>query len=188
MVLVINQVQSIESPSYTVLNKINNKMEIRRYGPTKWVMTSMNRYTQADDKSSSSLFMRLFGYISGSNESKKKIPMTAPVMSTYSSTDGNPINSNSKFMMSMGFYVAGAESPKPTSDDVFLNNAQSMVVAVARFGGFAKFGDFVKNRDALVKALGAEAVNYDTVNFWTAGYDAPYKLFFRRNEVWLIQK
>lgn len=43
-------------------------------------------------------------------------------------------------------------------------------------------------RDELIAALGDKASQYDQVNFITAGYDAPFKLFNRRNEIWLVKK
>jgi hypothetical protein len=58
-------------------------------------------------------------------------------------------------------------------------------VAVARFGGYASMDDYIKYRDNLVKALGTDSKEYDIVNMISAGYDAPFKAFFRRNEVWL---
>jgi hypothetical protein len=61
-------------------------------------------------------------------------------------------------------------------------------VATIRFGGWATMEMNIKKRDELIKALGARASQYDTVNMVVAGYDAPFKLFNRRNEVWLVKK
>jgi hypothetical protein len=151
----------------------------------------MNTMVVVGDQSpSNGLFMRLFGYISGRNTANKNIPMTAPVLTAYS-MDSNPVGSNSKALITMAFYVPRInqdETPKPSSEDVILNNMPEMTVAVARFGGFAKFSDYARNRDRLIKALGNESISFDTINFSTAGYDAPFKPFSRRNEVWLIKK
>jgi hypothetical protein len=43
----------------------------------------------------------------------------------------------------------------------------------------------MKNRDALVEALGSDAKSYDIINMVTAGYSAPYTILDRKNEVWI---
>ena len=88
----------------------------------------------------------------------------------------------------MNFYIPAKfanNPPLPTSPDVQIKAIPETVVAVARFGGYASMNDYIKYREALVKTLGSDAENYDTVNMISAGYDAPFKPFFRRNEVWL---
>ena len=88
----------------------------------------------------------------------------------------------------MNFYVPAKfanNPPMPTSSNVMIKEIPETTVAVARFGGYASIDDYIENRDALVKALGDVSKDYDTVNMISAGYDAPFKPFFRRNEVLL---
>ena len=40
-------------------------------------------------------------------------------------------------------------------------------------------------KSGLIKKLGSDAINYDTENMITAGYNAPFDPFNRVNEVWL---
>lgn len=63
----------LESPEYQVLRK-NGAFEIRSYPSMVVVSTSMTK--RGEDNS----FMRLFRYISGSNEDGQKIAMTTPVL------------------------------------------------------------------------------------------------------------
>ena len=63
-----------------------------------------------------------------------------------------------------------------------------LTVAVIRFGGYAKMNNWFEQRDQLIKQLGNEANTFDQFNMITAGYDAPFMFFNRRNEVWLLKK
>ncbi len=40
---------------------------------------------------------------------------------------------------------------------------------------------------ALTDKLTANGEDYDSSLFWTAGYDAPYKLSGRHNEIWILK-
>ena len=53
------------------------------------------------------------------------------------------------------------------------------------FGGFAHESDYVTNARELADALPASA-KYDKSYFYSAGYDSPFALFNRHNEVWFI--
>lgn len=176
----------IEKPSYQVLNKIGNNIEIRKYSTSKWVQTSST--SQARSMPSSFMFRKLFMYISGSNEVKQKIEMTAPVLTQMQSLSSQLINTNTQVKFTMGFYVPQKNqenTPEPMSDDVDIQNVPETTYAVIRFGGYASMNDYLRNRDVLIRALGNEASQFDTINMLVAGYDAPFKFFDRTNEVWL---
>jgi hypothetical protein len=133
------------------------------------------------------MFWKLFGYISGENDQKTKIEMTAPVTTVFKSSDSKAISMASNAKMTMRFYVPKADqsnTPNPTGD-AFLQADPEAEYATIRFGGWASMNDNLSYRDQLIKALGAEASKYDTVNFLAAGYDSPFNFIGRRNEVWL---
>jgi hypothetical protein len=176
----------IEKPSYQVLSKINNNIDVRKYSPSKWVQTSTT--DQARSMPSNPMFRRLFAYISGSNEAGQKIEMTAPVLTQMQSLSSQLIDTNTRVEFTMGFYVPKANqdsAPKPTSNDVNIQDLPETTYAVIKFGGFASMNDYLRNRDTLIQALGTEASQYDTVNILVAGYDPPFKFWRRTNEVWL---
>ena len=179
-----------EMPKYEVLSTLVNNVEIRRYEATKWVDVQMNAVvTQAEVSSdSSTMFRKLFQYISGNNSENQKISMTVPVTMNYESKDNKEIVKNSQCVMSMGFYVPSefnTNPPQPTGDNMSVKEIPEMIVAVSRFSGYAKIDDFMQHRDIIIKALGEEVKNYDTINLLTAVYDAPFKPIFRRNESWV---
>lgn len=76
--------------------------------------------------------------------------------------------------------------PTPSDSSVFLRTQPPLKVAVRSFPGFCHDGDVVSN----VAALGADLMkaNYSFENstYVTAGYDSPFRIFNRHNEVWLV--
>ena len=181
----------IESPNYEILENLNNEVEIRKYPATKWVSAkmslTMNKNEVTEDRKT--MFRQLFRYITGNNTDKKKIAMTSPVKMDYRSKDDKTIVKNSSCEMSMGFYVPAElndNTPMPMRENMCIQEIPEMIVAVSQFSGYASIDDYMEHRDIILRSLGAEkAKNYDSVNLLTAGYDPPFKLCCRRNEVWL---
>nr|XP_054770952.1 heme-binding protein 1-like [Lytechinus pictus] len=66
----------VETPNYEVISK-TDVYEERKYAAAKWAVTKVEGKKFKD--SSSEGFMKLFKYISGTNETGKKVSMTAPV-------------------------------------------------------------------------------------------------------------
>lgn len=59
-----------------------------------------------------------------------------------------------------------------------------------QFGGFTNdFSAWQKEAVALGEALKKDGLSdFETDYYWTAGYDAPFKLFNRHNEIWFMKK
>lgn len=105
------------------MNKLDDKIEIRKYVPAKWVCTS-------NQNSTTSMFSQLFNYISGQNDQNQKIPMTTPVINFYDEL--NQLKTKC-FFISLAFQV---NTPKPTGT-VYVVDYQEVIVASIRFGGKA---------------------------------------------------
>ncbi len=178
----------IERPPYTVIEKIDDVTEIRQYGKTKWVCTSMiGTADEIQSKNSGNMFGKLFKYISGENEQNQKISMTSPVTFDYQSSEADKMKRSSDVKLAMRFYVPSEfydNPPKPTGD-AYIEEDAEMKTAVIRFGGYAKMDDYLAQRDLLISKLGDRAAEYDCVNMMVAGYDPPFKPIGRTNEVWL---
>lgn len=173
----------IEMPDYTVVST-GEGYEERDYPQTMWVSTTMKSMTI--DKMRREAFWRLFEFIQGKNEKKAVIPMTAPVSIKIIPGEGP----NCESTLTMSFYVGKefqADCPKPESTDLFLETWDPMSIYVRTFGGFANDDNWIKQADELGKALPKDA-QYIEDYYRTAGYDSPFKLFKRRNEVWFIKK
>ncbi|GBF89883.1 hypothetical protein Rsub_02587 [Raphidocelis subcapitata] len=129
-------------------------------------------------------FMKLFNYISGSNAAKSKIDMTSPVLTKIEPGQGPACNS--KF--TVNFYVPGSGSPAPTEAGVFLSNLPAMEVYVAAYGGYSS-NDVAKAKAAeAMEALKAAGEPFDASYWFVAGYDSPYSVIGRHNEVWIPKK
>jgi len=181
-------VASIEQPHYQVTQTLSSNAEIRTYAPTKWVGASMRgKVSEFNSDFRGAMFKELFNYISGNNDAQMKIDMTAPVEAHFQSMDSSVIDQDSDVQMKMKFYVPAAvqsNTPKPLNDNLFIETNPSEVIAAIQFGGFPSMNDFMQKRDELIQLLGDDAKNFDTINFSTAGYDAPFKPLDRRNEIW----
>ncbi|WAR25182.1 HEBP2-like protein, partial [Mya arenaria] len=159
--------------------------EEREYAATEWVSTQQTNMDY--EKASYTMFERLFKYIKGANEKKKPIKMTCPVVNRIIPGAGPACESN----FTMSFFVAPIQkpAPAPTDPSVFLNNAPRFTAYVRQFSGYAMTYDVWRDQAvALAKALKVDGVEFRTDMYWTAGYDSPFELFNRHNEVWFLGK
>ena len=136
------------------------------------------------------MFWKLFNYISGNNNLKQKIEMTTPVLMNYQNNDNGLVSMNSNVNISMQFYVPQAfqaNTPIPSENSVNIIDQPETIFATYRFttNFYESMSDYLNNRDALIKMLGDNAKNYDVNNIVTAGYQSPFTIFGRRNEVLL---
>uniref|UniRef100_UPI0040489887 SOUL family heme-binding protein n=1 Tax=Polaribacter sp. TaxID=1920175 RepID=UPI0040489887 len=163
--------RNIETYSY-VLNKKYSTFEIRKYEET--LFTSVKLSTSGYKNSSSKGFSILAGYIFGGNERNEKISMTSPV--TMSLEDS----------MTMMFMVPKElkkeKLPKPNQSLIEFKKEPAKIVAAISFSGWANDEKIEKYKQKLKSALDAEGIAY-TNRFYFLGYNAPYEVFNRKNEV-----
>jgi len=171
----------LDCPKYALKNKTKD-FEIRYYTNTVWYGTNLAGidYNAANYK----LFMRLFDYIQGANEKKMKIAMTAPVINRIIPGQGPACENN--FTMSFFNSPKVVNPPKPTDPTVFIHSFNAMTVYVTGFGGFADQQKYQEHALSLGKALDKAGIQFNKNVYYTAGYDSPFKLFNRHNEVWFM--
>ena len=133
---------------------------------------------------SNSMFMKLFRYIQGANERNTMISMTVPVMTEVKETE----RTNN---LKMSFYIPDdfqKNPPAPLDPSVFIEK-KKFTAFVRSFGGYPMFfSQYKKQIDTMVKAMARDGVgeNYKKGVFMYAGYDQPWKMFDRLNEVLLL--
>lgn len=171
----------LEGPGFKEVATEGN-YSVRVYGATSWVATTISG--KGMEKAGNEGFMRLFRYISGENERKQKIEMTVPVLVTVTPAQGPFCEDNFTYHFFMPEEFQD-DPPKPTNPDVFLDNQAGMTVAVASYSGFSNEKKVAEHGSKLFAELeeDKQAFNDDTY-FW-AGYDSPFRLINRHNEVWV---
>jgi len=120
-------------------------------------------------------FRKLAGYIFGGNESDTRINMTAPVH-----MDINDSLSAMSFVMPSGYNEQNL--PRPDDSGVIISKTSDEFVAVIQFSGFASDHDIHFYSDKLKRLLTENNISYYG-HFRFLGYNPPYRLFGRRNEI-----
>jgi hypothetical protein len=171
----------LECPKFTIEDSYNGT-ELRSYEASVWASTNVNETSY--DSAVRTGFKRLFDYIQGANQNKQKIEMTAPVKVQV--TPGSGPTCENHFIVSF-FVPFGLQSdpPKPTSADVYIERVPASRYYVTSYGGWSSQQVMLNKADELLKQLGRLGKRYDTSVFYTAGYDSPYRLEDRHNEVWV---
>ena len=167
----INAQRNIERYPYVVKKKYK-RFEIRSYETT--LFTSVKLSTKGYKNSSSRGFSILAGYIFGNNERNEKIAMTSPVSMSLEDSMTMMFMVPKKFNKGM--------LPKPNQSGIEFKEEPPKTMAAISFGGWANDTKIEKYKQHLKAALDAEGIRYSK-RFYFFGYNAPYELFNRKNEV-----
>ena len=158
--------------------------EIRKYQHSKWVSTQKESMSFKDATMVG--FWRLFKYISGENTSNVKIPMTCPVAVKIQPSQGPACES----MFTTHFYIPAehqANTPQPSNKEVSLIEYPEFTAYVYSYSGFNSDEKLLQNATEFGTLLERDGVsNYIKDHYYYAGYDPPYRLFNRHNEIWFI--
>lgn len=178
---------AVEQPPYEVVEK-RDDVELRRYGSIVVVETEVPGEFEA---AGNVAFRRLFDYISGANQGRRKIAMTAPVVQ---SAGPEKIAMTAPVVQERGAqgwrvaFILPSEltlstAPEPTDPQLSLRELPARTVAAIRFSGTWSADRFAE-REARVRATLAElGMEPDGAAVW-ARYDPPFMPWFlRRNEV-----
>lgn len=162
---------NIEQYKYTVIETFDG-VELRKY--EKALFSSVVLNDSAYDDSANSGFRILAGYIFGGNDRNEKIAMTSPVVMEMGD------------QMKMSFMVPSDKSqdelPKPNDSRVFQEERAESVMAAITFDGWASDDKIEKYKKELIDVLNSKGIKYQEP-FMYMGYNPPYQLVNRRNEV-----
>ncbi|KAL3853410.1 hypothetical protein ACJMK2_016950 [Sinanodonta woodiana] len=175
----------LKCPYYDLLESTKD-YDLRSYKYSMWVSTNVAGidFKQATYEA----FMRLFKYIQGNNEKGIKIDMTVPVTTKLIPGQGPACERN----FTMAFYVDKDMGlpPRPNDTRVFITRTpDNFTVYVRSFSGFTPSEEsWTKQAEALYNALSNKGLTFETDFYYTAGYDSPFKIFYRHNEIWFLKK
>lgn len=162
-----------ESAAYDVIEADGN-IELREYPDLILASTESNFEARGNDGS----FMRLFGYISGKNESSQKIEMTTPVF-----MEPGSLESKGKMGFVLPAEVAEAGAPAPKASNVTILKREGGRFAGVRFSGVMDVKNAEANEARLRTWLNARGLQTEGTAE-RAGYDPPFTPGpLRRNEV-----
>lgn len=161
-------VSNVEEQAYEV-EATYGDIEIRHYPP------SLMATVETANASANQNFQTLAGYIFGGNEARQQFAMTAPVH-THETDSGSTMS----FVLPSN--VEEAELPTPNDQAVQLHWSADEYVAVIRFGGFRTPEREAKYTAILVAELETQGIEH-TGDFRALGYDPPFKLADRKNEI-----
>ena len=162
---------NIEEYKYVII-KEHPGFEIRKYEAS--LFSSVKLDTDDYKKASSNGFSILGGYIFGKNEQKEQISMTSPVAMTLEDE------------MTMMFLVpkefTKENVPKPVNSAIqFIEMPEKKMAAIA-FNGWASNEKIEKYKVELIKLLDENGIKYSNT-FSVLGYNPPFEILFRKNEI-----
>lgn len=163
--------RDIEMYEYEVVKSFDD-FEIRKYAPANFSYVTLD--TKTYGASSSNGFRQLAAYIFGGNEASQEIAMTSPVEMEMDE------KMTMKFMVPKAYALA--DLPQPNNKNVKFKQEPERIVAAIRFSGYAndKLIDFYKK--ALSKLIQVHGFQHNG-EFSFLGYNSPFDVFNRRNEV-----
>jgi SOUL heme-binding protein len=178
---------AIEEAKYTVVKK-EEAFELRDYESHIVAETIVDG---GIDDASNKAFGKLFAYISGKNQSRNKVAMTAPVSQAPASEKismSAPVGQQSigkqwavSFMMPASYTMETL--PTPDDASVILREVPARRVASIRYSGLWSEERYLKHKSQLEAWIRKHNLKASGEASW-ARYDPPFKPWFmRRNEI-----
>ncbi len=177
---------AIEEASYTVVVK-DEKFEVRDYSAHVLAETLVNGDLE---QAGSKAFDRLFRYISGDNQSRNKVAMTAPVTQERAREKIKmtaPVSQQRvQEKWAVSFMMPAAYSletlPVPSNPAVTLRQVPARRMAVVRYSGFWSEAGYLEHKLTLESWIRAQGLTVSGDPIW-ARYNPPFTPWFmRRNE------
>jgi len=185
--LMTGNLMAVEEAEYTVLLK-DETLEIRQYAPSIVAEVIVN---DNFEDASNTAFRKLFKYISGSNSSRSKIAMTAPVSQEAQSEKiamTAPVGQRASeqgwavsFMMPASYTMETI--PLPEDASVKLREVPAYSAAAIRYSGTWSEKRYKKHLVLLNNWIEQNKLEATGTPLW-ARYNAPFTPWFmRRNEI-----
>jgi hypothetical protein len=163
--------KNIETPDYKILKTVD-EVEIRLY--PKMIVAKTSLQDNSFENNGSNGFRTIANYIFGGNEKNEKIAMTAPVVMNMGDS------ATMYFVMPKKY--AKNELPTPSSKNVQIIEEESKILAVIQYGGYSSDEKIKKHCNELQRVLAKNNIKVKGA-FLYMGYNAPWDIINRRNEV-----
>ena len=167
-----SSIMATPEPLYETI-KQDNEFELRRYSSMVLIQTNPKSESQ------SSHFRVLVNYINGKNSQAKKIPMTAPVLTTGE-------KDRERMMFVLPDNITLKEAPSPQSNEVDVFEFESLEVVTIRFNGRTSKRKVEQKTKLLLKWAIKNNIDINQTQLFIARYNPPWTLpMNRRNEIWI---
>ncbi|MGO4340303.1 SOUL family heme-binding protein [Pedococcus sp. 2YAF34] len=169
-----------EELAYEVVDHLPDGVELRRY-PAHGVAEVTVRGSLGG--AGNIAFAPLFSYISGSNQPRSSVAMTAPVVQQPSARQ--PADTGRSFTVSfvLPAGMTAETAPQPADDRVSLRTVPPAVSAAVRYSGRWSASAYERHRDRLLAAVEAAGLHPVGQPRWLR-FDPPFTPWFlRHNEV-----
>jgi hypothetical protein len=163
---------NIEMPKYTVLKSYGRNIELRQY--PNMIVAKTNVKDKSFENSGSDGFRSIAGYIFGGNEKSEKIAMTSPVVMELS-------DSATMYFIMPSQYKKD-ELPNPSNKNVSIQEEVSKVLLVVRYGGYSN-DERIESHSEILRQIIQKHHLKASGPFMYMGYNAPWDIINRRNEV-----
>jgi hypothetical protein len=180
--------QAIEEAAYEVLVS-DGSFEIRDYAPQ---IVAQTRVTGDFKQAGDAAFRPLFRYISGDNEGRSEIAMTAPVGQSAGEEIAMtaPVGQSAEgedwlvsFMMPAAYTMETI--PRPTDPRVSIRYIPTQRMAAIRYSGRWTASGYQEHLKLLEQWMTEQGLEASGAPVW-ARYNSPFSLWFmRRNEILL---
>jgi hypothetical protein len=114
--------------------------------------------------------------------------MTVPVRAKVVPGSGPFCKSNFTVSFFVPFAYQNGTAPRPSSDNVYLETTPALKVYVTSFGGFGLSPVVTAKAKNLTDVLERDGKAIESDHYYFAGYDSPFRLTGRHNEVWIVAK
>jgi hypothetical protein len=168
---ILKSSSKIEQHKYSVI-KTYDSFEVRRYA--KALFSSVKLNEKSYEEVSGKGFRVLAGYIFGNNVGNEKIAMTSPVAMEIGDS------SKMSFMVPAGYSLDNL--PKPTDNKIYFEVKEEAIMAAIQFSGWASDEKIEEYKNKLIGELAKNQIQF-TGSFTYLGYNPPYEIFNRRNEI-----
>ena len=161
----------IETPDYKIVKTLGD-VEIREY--PKMIVAKTSLPSNSFENSGSNGFRTIAGYIFGGNQGNQKIAMTSPVVMNMGDS------ATMYFVMPKQYQKE--QLPTPNSPNVRIVEEAPKTLAVIKYGGFSSDKDIKRYCKKLEDTLTQNHIQWKG-GFMYTGYNAPWDVVNRRNEV-----
>ena len=169
---IMTSTSNTEKYQYEVVKEYDD-FEVRKYQAA--LFSSVDLSGDSYESNSGTGFRILAGYIFGGNQIGEKIAMTSPVAMQL-----NDSNRKMSFMVPSNYDKK--RLPTPNNESIYFEEKKECMMAAIRFGGWANDKKIEAHVTQLKKYLEKEGLAHKN-NFSYFGYNPPYEVVNRRNEV-----